>query len=167
VSVPEPIAVSHTTEPPVLTIERTFDAPPALVFRAWTECAALKRWFGPKGWELTFCELDLRPAGVWHYCMSGPDNMESWGRAVYGDIAPAERIVYTDAFSDAQGTVNEAMPQSRVTVRFGDENGRTHVTSSTAYTTVDDLNAVLSMGVVQGTTETWDRLVALLEEGLS
>jgi uncharacterized protein YndB with AHSA1/START domain len=155
------INVTHTLDPPVLTLARTFAAPPELVFRAWTECERLKRWFGPKGWELTFCELDLRPGGVWSYCMSGPGGMESWGRAVYRDIVPHERIVYTDAFCDAEGNVNPGLPQTTVTILF---DGSTDVTTRTEFATSDDLNTLLSMGVVKGFSETWDRLAALLEE---
>jgi len=50
--------VESTLDPPVLIMRRAFSAPRDLVFRAWTEPERLKRWFGPKGWELTFCELE-------------------------------------------------------------------------------------------------------------
>ena len=61
--------VESTLDPPVLIMRRAFAAPRDLVFKAWTEPDRLKRWFGPKGWELTFCELDLRPGGEWRYAV--------------------------------------------------------------------------------------------------
>jgi uncharacterized protein YndB with AHSA1/START domain len=155
-------AVSHTTQPPVLTVERVFDAPRELVFKAWTEADRLARWFGPQGWTLPVCTVDLRPGGVWQYCMRGPNGEESWGRAVYREIVPPQRLVYVDAFTDAQGNVIESMPQLRVTTEFVDQDGKTKLTSRSDFASADDLNAVLAMGVVQGMGETWDRLAAYL-----
>src|SRR3982750_3642882 len=89
-----------------ITFEREFAAPRALVFKAWTDPRALEHWFGPAGWTLPVCEVDLRPGGVWRYCMRGPKGEESWGRATYREIVEPERLVYTDSFSDAAGNVN-------------------------------------------------------------
>ncbi len=47
-----------------LVITRVFDAPRALVFKAWTEPERLMRWWGPKGFTTPFCKVDLRPGGV-------------------------------------------------------------------------------------------------------
>ena len=73
-----------------LVLERVFDAPRDLVFKMFKEADHLKRWWGPRGWELPVCKVDFRPGGVWHYCMKcvDPDQgqffgMESWGKAIY------------------------------------------------------------------------------------
>jgi uncharacterized protein YndB with AHSA1/START domain len=155
-------SITTTTEPPELIMERVFDAPRALVWRAFTEPERLRQWWGPKGWALPVCSLDLRPGGVWHYCMRGPNGEESWGKAVYREIVEPERLVYLDAFSDADGKVAEAMPQMLITVEFADHDGKTKVTSRTRFASVADLEATLGMGVVEGATETWDRLAGYL-----
>jgi uncharacterized protein YndB with AHSA1/START domain len=155
-------SITTTTEPPELVMERVFDAPRALVWRAFTEPERLKQWWGPKGWTLPVCALDLRPGGVWHYCMRGPNGEEGWGKAVYREIVEPERLVYLDAFSDADGKVAEGMPQMLITVEFADHGGKTKVTSRTRFASAADLETTLGMGVADGMTETWNRLADYL-----
>jgi uncharacterized protein YndB with AHSA1/START domain len=145
-----------------IVASRTFDAPRERVFRAFTEPEQLARWWGPQGWETETRTLDLRPGGIWHYCMRGPDGMESWGLGTYHEVTPPSRFVYTDAFSDAEGTIAAGMPQATIVMEFAEEGGKTTVTSSTRYASEEDIQAVLKMGVVEGLTQTWDRLAAYL-----
>ena len=158
------LTVSHTSEPPVLTLEHVLNAPRELVFKAWTEPERLARWFGPRGWSLPVCTIDLRPGGVWHYCMRGPAGEESWGRAVYAEIVPPERLVYTDAFSDAQGSDNANMPHSHVSIELADLGAKTRLINRTQFASVADLQKTLDMGVVEGMGQTFERLVAFLAE---
>jgi uncharacterized protein YndB with AHSA1/START domain len=142
----------------VLEMSRIFDAPRAVVFSAFSTSGELARWWGPKGWTLSVSRLDFRPGGTWHYCMRGPGGEESWGLSTYSEIVDGRRIAYTDAFSNAEGTIAEDMPQMRITVEFADEDGKTRVTSRTEFASSEELKKVLEMGVVEGATETWDRL---------
>lgn len=57
-------------------ISRVFDAPRDLVFKAWTEEERLTHWWGPKGFKLRSCKLDLRPGGFFHYGMQAPNGAE-------------------------------------------------------------------------------------------
>jgi uncharacterized protein YndB with AHSA1/START domain len=84
--------------------------------------------------------------------------MESWGRAVYREIVPPERIVYVDSFSDAQGNAVPGAPEMVITLEFGDLAGKTRLTSRTKFASRKDMESILGMGVVAGATETWDRL---------
>lgn len=84
--------------------------------------------------------------------------MESWGKAVYKEIAEPETIVYTDYFSDADGNVNDAMPSTDVTLEFVDLGGRTKLVSRGTYATAESLKTVMEMGMLEGITQTWDRL---------
>ena len=154
----ETTAISTNKEARELIIERVFDAPRELVFKAWTDRAHLVHWWGPKGWTLPVCNMDFRPGGTWHYCMRGPEGEESWGKAVYREIVEPERLVYVDVFSDAEGNTADGMPQMLITVEFAEEGGKTRVTSRTQFATLEDLESLLEMGVAQGVTETWDRL---------
>lgn len=146
----------------VFEAERVFAAPRELVFRAFSAPEHLKHWWGPKGWTLPVCEVDFRPGGVWFYGMRGPDGEESWGKATYHEIVPPERIVYTDAFADAEGNVNPAMPQMTITVTFADLGGTTKITNRVEFASAADREATLAMGMVEGMGETWDRLEAYL-----
>jgi uncharacterized protein YndB with AHSA1/START domain len=146
-----------------IAIERIFDAPRELVWSAWTDCEHLQHWWGPTGWTLPVCKLDLRVGGVWHYCMRSPDGkQDSWGISTYREIVEPERLVLTDAFSDEQGTVAADMPEMLNTITFQEEGGKTRVTSTSEYGSAEELQRVIEMGVEQGVKETWDRLVEYL-----
>ncbi|KPC71079.1 ATPase [Thermoactinomyces vulgaris] len=149
----------------VLTLERVFDAPRELVFKAFSEAEHLKRWWSPRGWTLTVCNVDFRPGGIWHYCMKCIDKnqgdiygSESWNKAVYQEIKEAEKIVYIDYFSDAEGNELEGMPSSVNTLIFEEHAGKTKLISQSRFESTEALKNVLDMGIEQGIAETWDRL---------
>lgn len=157
--------VSRVEGDRVLVLERVFDAPRELVFKMFKEAEHLKRWWGPRGWEVPVCNVEFRPGGVWHYCMKCEDpnqgqfyGMESWGKGVYKEIVEGEKIVYVDYFSDAEGNVNAEMPSTEVTLEFVDAGGKTKLVSSSLYASAEALKTVMDMGMLQGITETWDRL---------
>src|SRR6201999_4317245 len=82
-------------------LRRFVDAPPAALYRCWTEPELLKRWFAPEPWTVPVAELDLRVGGASLVVMRGPDDADYPNRGVYLDLVPGERIVFTDAFVDA------------------------------------------------------------------
>jgi uncharacterized protein YndB with AHSA1/START domain len=90
--------------------------------------------------------------------MRGPDAAESWGKATYREVVAPERIVYVDVFSDADGNAAPGMPEVIVTVEFAEVDGGSKITSTSEFATKGDLESLLEMGVVEGITETWDRL---------
>ncbi len=146
-------------------MERIFDAPCELVFQAFSACERVARWWGPKGWTLPVCQMDFRPGGVWLYCMRGPAGEEGCGKATYREIVEPERIVYTDAFADADGNVLEGMPEMLITLTFAEHNGKTKLTNRAEFASVADKEATLAMGMVEGLTETLDRLEEYLAYG--
>lgn len=85
------------TEAPdrVLTITRTFAAPRTLVFSVWTKPEHILRWWGPRGYRLSHCEMDFRPGGAWRFCMRSAEGEEHWIHGVYHEIVAPERIVFT------------------------------------------------------------------------
>lgn len=142
-----------------LIVDRTFDAPRDLVWAAFTEPERMAKWWGPRGWDTTNKTMDVRPGGIWHYCMAGPDGMESWGKAEYKEITPKDRIVYVDWFSDADGNANEQMPSVLTTFEFQEvELKKTRVYATAEYATVEALEQVTAMGMVQGLSESLDKL---------
>lgn len=149
-------------------ISRTFNAPRALVWQAWSQCEHLQHWWAPAGWTLSVCQMDFRPSGVWHYCMKGPGTdgteMESWGRTVFREIVEPERIVSVDAFSDAAGNVAEEMPEMMITVTFVGTDGQIKVTSRAEFATAADLKAIIQMGMEEGMTQSWDQLAEYLAQ---
>lgn len=146
----------------VIRMERTFDAPLPLVWKAWTEADRIKQWWGPRTYPTTYCTVDFRVGGVWHYCMTGPNGEEAWGKATYQAIDHERRLVYLDQFSDKDGNAASGMPETVITVEFVERDGKTTVTSRAEYGSEDEVKKLVDMGMVEGATETWDRLVEYL-----
>ena len=69
-----------------LVLTRVFDAPRDLVWKAFTEVDRLKQWWGPKGFRMLTCRLDLRPGGIFLYGMQSPDGHEMWGKWTFREI---------------------------------------------------------------------------------
>lgn len=162
--------VSNVENDRILVLERVFDAPRELVFQMFKEAEHLKRWWGPKGWEIPVCTIDFRPGGVWHYCMKCVDEnqgqfygMESWGKGIYREIVEPEMFIYNDYFSDAEGNINESMPAPLIKMEFIDQGGKTKLVNRAEYASAEALKTVMDMGMMQGITETWNRLGELLE----
>jgi uncharacterized protein YndB with AHSA1/START domain len=84
---------------------RVFDAPRERVWKAWTEVERLKKWWGPAGFKVHTCKLDLRPGGSMHYGMTAPDGTDMWGKFAYREITAPKRLVFINSFSDPKGGV--------------------------------------------------------------
>ena len=140
-----------------ILMTRVFDAPRALVFKALTTPALLKRWFGPHEWSLVECEIDLRVGGAWRFLSRGPGGRTMGMRGTYREIAPPGRLQYTETFDDF-AHAGEAL----VTVTLVEENGRTTLTNHVRGPSKEVRDAVLKSGMEHGAAETYDRLAALL-----
>jgi len=92
-----------TTAP--FVISREFNAPRKLVWLAHTDPSHMSRWYTPAGAVVIHMSLDLRPGGVYHYGLRFPDGGEMWGKQLYQEVVPNERIVHLQAFSDAAGGI--------------------------------------------------------------
>ena len=86
-------------------ISRVFDAPRDLVWKAFTEPERMKEWWGPKGFTVIASKMDFRPGGTYHYGMKAPDGSAMWGKFVYREIVPPERMVFINSFSDEAGGI--------------------------------------------------------------
>src|ERR1700756_2399243 len=86
-----------------IVLTRVFDAPRDMVFDAFTRPELLKRWFGPRGWSLVVCEVDLRVGGAFRFVLRGPEGRSLGMRGVYREIAAPERSVHTESFDDYPG----------------------------------------------------------------
>jgi uncharacterized protein YndB with AHSA1/START domain len=150
-----------------LVITRAFDAPLALVWRAWTEPEHFMRWWGPKIFTSPTCEIDLRVGGRYLWCMQWPDGRRNYTTGVYLEIVPMERLVFTDCFADAEGNVvpasyygmsDDIALEMRVTVTFEDHAGGTKMTMTHAWFPAGDMSDMAS----QGWNESFDKLAESL-----
>ncbi|MEI4772021.1 SRPBCC domain-containing protein [Psychrobacillus sp. FJAT-51614] len=160
------------TEGKVLVMERIFNAPRDLVFKAYSESELLESWWGPKGWKTKNSQFEFKPEGIWHYCMTCIDEnqgefygQESWGKAIYHEIVVPEKIVYTDMFADEKGNAVAGMPELLITMIFTEDGDKTKLIARSEFATLETLQQVLDMGVVQGTSSQYDRLEELLDQG--
>src|SRR6478752_7444410 len=78
-----------------ILINRTFDAPRALVFEAWTNPKHVARWWDPGRVPLDVCEIDLRPGGAFRFVHGGTSAMKHEFAGVYREIDPPSRLVFT------------------------------------------------------------------------
>jgi uncharacterized protein YndB with AHSA1/START domain len=122
-----------STEVP-FTILRIFNAPRELVWKAWTEPEHLKHWWGPKGFTWMEGTMDFRPRGIFHYGMRSPAGHEMWGKFLYREIVPPERLVFTVSFSDKERStlrhpLSSTWPLEVLnTITLIDQQGKTTVT---------------------------------------
>ena len=79
------------------------DAPRDLVWKCFTDPEHMKQWWGPKGVKIVKSEMDLRVGGTYHYGMQTPDGSVMWGKQVYREITPKDRLVFINSFSDENG----------------------------------------------------------------
>lgn len=93
---------------PVFEITRDFDAPRDLVWSAWTDEKHLTQWWGPVGLKMEKLTNDFRVGGMMHYGMSAPNGQTMWGRWIYREITPPERLAFVVSFSDEHGGMTRA-----------------------------------------------------------
>ncbi len=84
-------------------IDRPLKASPERVYRVWTENDRLKKWWGPKDFEIRSCSLDFRRGGIFLYCLRDPDGEEMWGKWVITQIIPNRRLEFIVSFCDESG----------------------------------------------------------------
>src|SRR5262249_2046041 len=130
-------------------LTRVFDAPRHLVFEAFTKPELLKRWFGPRGWSLAICEVELKVGGGFRFVLRGPDGRALGMRGTYREIVPPERSVHTESFDDYPG-------ESVVTAKFTEVEGKTTLSATILYPSREVRDAVLKSGMEHGAAESYD-----------
>jgi uncharacterized protein YndB with AHSA1/START domain len=141
-----------------LIITRTFDAPRALVFKAWTESERLAQWWGPKGFTNPVCEIDARVGGALRIHMRAPDGSIYPMEGEIRELVPPERLVFISFALDASG---HHVLEGLTTVTFAEEGGKAKLTLHTRAKAVVDYAAAYLQGMEAGWTQSIDKLQAL------
>ena len=142
-----------------IVVTRVFNAPRRLVFDAFTKPELLKRWlFGPDGWTLEVCEVDLRVGGAYRYLWRGPNGVAMGMGGIHREIVIPERVVATQLF-DQDWTGGEAVG----TLVLIEENGKTTLTNTLLYSSKEARDAVLKTPMDKGMAAGYDRIEELLE----
>jgi len=154
--------MSTTDELHELTLTRVLPAPPAKVFRCWTEPKLMKEWFTPRPWTTPVVETDVRPGGSSFLLMRGPNGEENPCHGVYLEVVPNRKLVFTDAFSKAWVPSGKAFMVGELT--FEDlGNGTTRYTAKVRHWSAEDRATHESMGFHDGWGRATDQLEALLK----
>jgi uncharacterized protein YndB with AHSA1/START domain len=141
-----------------IMITRTFDAPAALVFEAWTTPDLVRRWWGWDSSSLIVCEIDLRPGGDWRYVTREADGRELGWHGRYLEIDRPHRLVSTEVF--------EGYPEveARNTLTLSEHDGTTTMTVVGLHSSMADRDGLLGSGMERGMQHSLDRFEDLLAE---
>ncbi|HTB23468.1 MAG TPA: SRPBCC domain-containing protein [bacterium] len=139
---------------PELVIDRVFDAPRALVFKAWIEAPRMAAWWGPKAFSNPVCEIDARPGGAIRVHMQGPDGTVYPMGGEYKEIDEPRRLVLTTFAEDEEGLLLENL----VTVTFEEEGSKTRMRLSQRFTHIKARAAGMVKGSTAGWTQSIDKL---------
>ena len=161
--------MENTNNDNVLKIERIFDAPRELVWKAWSDPELYKKWWGPKIFTAPVIKIDFRVGGKFLGCMRGIagdfSGKDFWSTGTYKEIVPMEKIVVTDSFSDEKGNIvssehygMKGMPlEMLVTVTFEEmPDGKTKMTLK--HEGIKDIPDEHRKGMDQGWKESFDKL---------
>lgn len=142
-----------------IVLSRVFNAPRALVFKAWTEKEHLTEWFCPKGFTTTTHAIDVRVGGRWRFDMLGPDGKLWPNLIVFREIRFPDRLVFD------HGADKEDDPTGfHVTITFDEQSdGKTVVTMRQLHPTKQQRDAGVAFGAVEIGYTTIDNLAAHLE----
>lgn len=144
-----------------LTLTRVYDAPRALVFKAWTDPKLLALWWGPKMFTNPVCEVDARPGGKLRIVMRGPDGNDYPMRGVFKEVVAPERLSFTNFAVDAE---DQPVIEGFTTVVFAEEGKKTRLTVITRGKAVQPVAIQYLQGMEQGWSMSLDKLAELLPQ---
>ncbi len=151
------LTTAERTSDRELVVTRTFNAPPRIVFEAWTKPELLMQWWVPKSCGASFlsCEADVRTGGTYRFVFGHPafeQPMAFFGR--YIEVMPPSRLVWTNEEGGEDGSVT--------TATFEERDGRTLLVMRDVYPTKEALDAAIASGSTSGFGEMFEQLDAFL-----
>lgn len=142
-----------------VTIMRVFDAPRALVWKAWTDPKMMAQWFGPRGFTNPVCELDVRVGGSLRIVMHGPDGNDYPMKGVFRQVVVPERLVFSNIATDKDGN---HLLEGETTVTFAENDGKTTLTLTTYAAGLVPIAPKMLAGMEAGWTQSIDKLEELV-----
>ena len=147
-----PTRIEVTADREILA-SRTFDAPRAAVWRAWTDPEQVVKWWGPQGFTTTIDGMDVRPGGVWKFTMHGPDGTDYPNYTRFVEVVEPVRLVYD------HGTSEDDPSWFRAHVTFEEAGVKTTVTMRSVFSTVEAFKrCVEENGAVEGANQHLEKL---------
>lgn len=159
--------VSATQDPRALTFTIVSDltAPPERAWQLWADPRRLERWWGPPTWPATFVDHDVVVGGMSRYYMTGPDGERSRGWWRFLTIDEPRLLEFEDGFADASGDPDPAMPTIHGRVDLEETATGTRMTVTSRFATVEQMDQLVAMGMVEGMTAAMGQMDEVLAAG--
>lgn len=156
---------SVTTDPEALTMTLVaeFGVPVDRLWHAFTDPRQLDRFWGPPSWPATWTDHDFTVGGVANYYMTSPTGDKAHGRWEFLNIDPKNSFEVLDAFAGEDGSINPDMPTMRSGFQFAPTASGSRLTNTTWFTSLDDLEQLTKMGMVEGATMAINQLDVVLQ----
>jgi len=145
-----------------ITLVADFDAPIERVWQLWADPRKLERWWGPPSYPATMEKHDLTPGGDVTYFMTGPDGDQPRGWWRVTSVNPPKSLEFTDGFANQDGTPNADMPITRVHMQLTEHGGGTRMELRSVFESREQMEQLVSMGVVEGLQQAVGQMDALL-----
>jgi uncharacterized protein YndB with AHSA1/START domain len=147
-----------TAEPgiPQIIIEREFEAPRDLVFRAFTEPELIVQWLGPRDLTMKIEEYDVRDGGKWRYISTDADGNEFGFHGVFHGTPSPEGTVQTFEFEGMPGHV------AMETITLVERDGRTLARTVSSFQSLEDRDGMVASGMEHGVRDSDERMGELL-----
>ena len=150
-----------------LVLERTLNAPVDLVWKAQTDPNHLKHWFAPRPYEITECELDPKPGGIFRIRMVGPDGFDTGhgGAGCVLEVVDGQRFAWTSALGPGyrpaeMGEGCESFPMTAIITLADAGGGKTLYRAVALHKNGADRDTHEKMGFEDG----WGTCATQLEE---
>jgi len=145
---------------------RSFRAPRALVYRAYTEPELVRRWMsGQPGWSMPICEMDVRVGGRFQWRWRNDEDGSEFGfSGTYREVQPPSKIVNTEAYEPGTSTVGGGYPNKDaiVTVTFAEDGGVTTISTLVDYGSKEARDAAVATGMTDGMEQSYQLLDGVL-----
>ena len=142
-----------------VAITRVFDAPPALVWQAWTDPKHTANWFGPRGFTSSVPELSVRAGGALRIVMHGPDGNDYPMKGIFSEVKPPEKLVFSNVAIDKDGN---HLLEGETTVILEEQGGKTKLTLHTYAKGMVPFAPQMLAGMEAGWIQSLDKLDELV-----
>ena len=142
-----------------IVVTRHFTAPPALLFRAHTQPALIRRWMiGPDGWTMPTCDCDPRPGGSFRFGWTNGTGTSFDATGDYIEVTP-ERIIHIERMF-----LPDPTPDNHVDTRFAPHGSGTRMTLTMTLPTTEARAEIIASGMPDGLEDSYARLETILAE---
>jgi uncharacterized protein YndB with AHSA1/START domain len=157
-------SISSDAKTLTLTVIGDYPVPVERLWDAYADPRQLERFWGPEQWPARFSRHDMAVGGMSHYWMTGPDGTESRGWWRFLAVERNRLIEVEDGFANADGTPNTEMPSMRMRFTFEGTPKGSRFTSVTRFPSVEAMEELVKMGMVEGLQSAMGQLDAVLAD---